>query len=109
MEEQRVNIVVDPVGGRGAWSALGDGYRVELRILLWEADDVPVVPMGAVFRDGDDWAVFAIDEGVARQRPVRLGRKNGLEAEVLAGLEEGERVILYPSDLIADGTPVEIR
>ena len=91
------------------WASLGDGYRVELSIVLWEQGDVLLVPMGAVFRDGDAWAVFVLEEGVARQRTVELGRRSGLQARVLAGVEEGDRVVLYPSDLLADGTPIEPR
>lgn len=107
VEEQRVNIIVDPAGDEAEWAALGDGYRVELRIVLLEAADVLIVPMGALFREGDVWSVFAVERGKARKRAVTIGPRNGLEAEVLGGLDEGERVVLYPSNLVADGTPIE--
>lgn len=109
VEEQRVNVVVDPDGDPADWSALGDGYRVELRILLWRGDDVLIVPTGALFREGAAWAVFVVEEGRAVRREVQLGRMNGLEAQVLGGLSEGDRVVLYPSELIGEGAAVEAR
>ena len=109
VEEQRVNIVIDPVGDPAGWAALGDGYRVELRIILWEGENVLGVPTGALFRQDDAWATFVVDGSVARLRKVEIGKRSGLQAEVLSGLQEGERVILYPNELIADGSRVEPR
>ena len=109
VEEQRVNVVLDPDGDPQAWASLGDGYRVEVRIQLWEQDDVLRVPTGALFRDGDAWAAFAIDGDRAVLRRLELGRQNGLEAQVVSGLTQGERVILYPTELVRDGTRVEPR
>ncbi len=109
VEEQRVNVLVDPLGDEEVWSALGDGYRVELSIVLWEADDVLQVPTGALFRNGEDWNVFAIEGERAVRRSVRIGRRNGLAAEVLSGLAAGEEVVLYPSELIEDGARLEVR
>jgi len=108
VEEQRVNIVVDPVGDLADWGALGDGFRVELRIVLWQADDVIRVPMGALFRIDQDWAAFVVEAGVARQRTLEIDHRSGLAAEVISGLEPGEVVVLYPNDLIQDGTRVEV-
>lgn len=109
VEEQRVNIIVDPTGSSDDWAALGDGYRVELRILVWEQDDVVIVPLGALFREGESWAAFVVEDGVARQRTVELGRRSTLEAQVLGGLKVDETVVLYPSELLEDGTSVEPR
>ena len=64
VEEQRVNVIidfVDPAHGR----ALGDGYRVEVRIVIWRADEVTTVPVGSLFRRGDGWAVFVVQRGTA--------------------------------------------
>jgi HlyD family secretion protein len=108
VEEQRVNVLVDPDGGEG-WPLLGDGYRVELQVILWQGDDVLLVPSGALFRRHDAWSVFRIADGAARRVEVELGRSNALYAEVLSGLQEGDSVVLYPTDLVADGTLVEAR
>lgn len=111
VEEQRVNVVVDPDGDVTRWATagLGDGFRVELRIVVWEEDGVLVVPTGALFRQAGAWAVFVVDDGRARLRRVALGRRGALEARVLEGLAEGDTVVLYPSELIGDGAPVEPR
>lgn len=109
IEEQRVNVVVDFADPREAWSELGHGYRVEARIVIWERDDVLKLPLSALFREGEDWAVFAVEDGVARLRPVERGRHTGLETEIRGGLEPGDRVVRYPSDAVADGTRVTER
>jgi HlyD family secretion protein len=110
VEEQRVDIVLDPERDPAAWTALGDGYRVEVRIRIWSGEDLLRIPTGALFRHGEAWAAFAVDAaGRARLTPLRIGRRSGLEAEVLEGLEAGARVVLYPSALVTDGTPLEAR
>jgi HlyD family secretion protein len=107
VEEQRVNVVLDFADPVAAYARLGDAYRVEVRIVLWEAPDVLKVPTGALFRDGDAWAVYVTDNGRARLAHVALGRQTGREAEVASGLSEGARVIVHPGDLVRDGVRVE--
>jgi len=105
VEEQRVNVIadfVDPPEG------LGDGFRVEARIVVWEAVDVLRVPASALFRHGDGWAVFGVDGDVARRREIELGQRGSFEAELRSGLEPGERVVLHPSDRLADGVRVRV-
>ncbi len=109
VEEQRVNVVMDFDDPLGAWSALGDGYRVEVRIVVWEGDGVLKVPTSSLFRRGDDWAVFAVSGGRAEMRVVEVGRRNGAYAEVVSGLREGEPVVLHPSDSLRDGSRVTAR
>jgi HlyD family secretion protein len=106
IEEQRVNVVVDFVDPPTQWQRLGHGYRVDTRIVVWQGADLLKVPLAALFRDGDDWAVFVLSEGRARLRPVKIGRSTNLEAQVLDGLVAGERVVLHPSDRIADDTRI---
>jgi HlyD family secretion protein len=107
VEEQRVNVILDFVDPAEAWTALGDGYRVEVRIVIWEAADVLKVPTGALFRQGERWAVYAIEEDRARLTIVELGQQTGQEAEVRSGLSEGTRVVLHPSDILTDGARVD--
>lgn len=109
VEEQRVNVVVDFVDPPEARPGLADGFRVEIKVVLWEGDDVLQVPTGSLFRDDDDWAVFALEGGRARLRKVEIGRQGGLVAEVVDGLEEGEQVILHPGDSIVEGLRIESR
>ena len=109
VEEQRINVVIDLDSPRDEWRRLGDGYRVETQIVIWEADDALKVPANAVFRHEGGWAVYAIVDGVARLTSVETGRRNGLEVEVIGGLEEGARLVAHPSDQVSDGVPVEGR
>jgi HlyD family secretion protein len=109
VEEQRVNVVIDFEDPPAARPALGDGYRVEVRVVVWEAQDALKVPTSALFRRGDKWAVFLADGGRARIREVDVGRRNGLTAQVLQGLEPGARVIVHPPDTLADGTRIKLR
>lgn len=109
IEEQRVNVIIDLDGLRDRWSALGHGFRVEARIVVWRGEDVAKLPLGALFRDGENWAVFTAAEGRAHLRHVRIGHGNGREAEILDGIAPGEHVILHPGDQIADGVRVERR
>jgi HlyD family secretion protein len=109
VEEQRVNVIVDFTDPPARWQALGDAYRVEARIILWEGQNVVKVPSGALFRHGGGWAVFRVEGERAVLRPVRVGRDNGLDAEVLGGLEEGDRVVIHPGDKVRDGVAVSPR
>lgn len=109
IEEQRVNVVIDLTGPPERHAALGHGFRVEVRIVIWEADAALQVPLTALFRRGDDWALFAEQDGRAALRSVDVGERNGLTAEIRAGLEPGERVVLHPSDRVADGTRIAAR
>ncbi len=109
VEEQRVNVIVDMDDDRKLWASLGDGYRIEARISVWEGKDVLKVPASAVFRSEGAWATFVVEDGTAVVRTVELGETNGLETEVLSGLEEGDTVIAYPSDSVRDGVSVKAR
>jgi len=109
IEEQRVNVIIDFTDPPEAWAELGHGFRLDTRIFVWSADDVLKVPVSALFRDGDSWAVFRDADGDAALTPVEIGRRNALEAEVAAGLEAGDRVVVHPSDRVVDGVALEPR
>jgi HlyD family secretion protein len=109
VEEQRVNVIIDLDAPRAEWAALGDGYRVEVQILTWQADDVLAVPESAIFRRQDSWATFAVREGRARLVPIEIGHRNGERVEVRRGLGVGAQVIVHPSDRVSDGERVAAR
>jgi HlyD family secretion protein len=109
VEEQRVNVVMDFLDPLEAWSALGDGYRVEVRIVVWEGESVLKLPTSSLFRRGEAWAVFAMRDGQAELRLIEVGRRNGTSAEVVSGLSEGESVVLHPSGSLRDGSRVARR
>lgn len=105
VEEQRVFVVGDFSDVANA-SALGDGYRVEAGIVTWNDPDVMQVPSGALFRDKKQWAVFCAVDGVAVLRHVEAGHRSETMVEVTGGLATGERVIMYPGDLLTDGARI---
>jgi HlyD family secretion protein len=110
VEEQRVNVVLDFVEpSPPARAALGDGYRVEVRVVIWESPSVLKVPTSALFRHGEKWAVYRVDGGRARRTLVELGHQTAQYAEVRSGLAEGVRVILHPGDTLVDGARVRER
>jgi len=109
VEEQRVWVIVDLVDPPEKRTTLGDGFRVEARIVIDEAQNVLRIPTSALFREGDDPAVFLVKDGVAHVQKIEVGRQNGIEAEVSAGLQEGDVVVLHPSDQIENGTKVKQR
>ncbi len=109
VEEQRVNSVIRFANPDERPQGLGHGYRVVVRIVIWENENALVVPSSALFRDGDDWAVFAVRSGRARRVRVEIDRNNGLQAHIVSGLEEGDRVVLYPSSAIFEGAAVVAR
>lgn len=106
VEEQRVNVIADFPDRDRIPSALGDGFRVEAKIIIWEKDDVLKVPTSALFRHGDGWAVFRVEDQRAVLRPVKVGKKTGLAAEVVEGLSDHDAVVVHPSDKVADGVQV---
>jgi HlyD family secretion protein len=109
VEEQRVNIILDLDDPPEERRELGDAFRVEARIVIWEQEDVLQVPTGALFRRGDQWAVFAVRGDRAELRPLEIGRRNSLAAQVVSGLQAGDEVILHPSDKVHEGVQVRRR
>jgi HlyD family secretion protein len=109
VEEQRVNVIVDLVDSPEQRETLGDAFRVEARIITWEGTDALRVPMAALFRQGEDWTVFTVVDGRARERALTIGHRNSLYAEVLSGLEADDVVIVHPSDQVSDGARVVAR
>jgi HlyD family secretion protein len=105
VEEQRVNVIADFVDPT---ESLGDGYRVEAKIVIWSGDKVLKVPVSALFRQGEEWAVFVVEGGRARRRKIQLGHRGALEAEVTHGLSAAETVIRHPSNDLTDGARVKV-
>ncbi len=109
VEEQRVLIISDFISPAVLWQRLGDGYRVEARFILWHEENVLQVPTSSLFRYHEGWAVFVIEGNHAKRREVKVGQRNGLIAQILGGVNEGETVINHPSDEVEDGRSVKER
>ena len=103
VEEQRVGTVIDLVDPPESWERLGHDFRVIVHVAIWQSKDVLAIPVSALFRRGDDWAVFAVKDGRARATVVRTGQRNSKLVEVLSGLSPGDRVVLHPSDRVVEG------
>lgn len=106
VEEQRVNVILDFDDPPAELPALGDGFRVDAHILAFRVDNAVLVPVGALYREGDTWALFTLANGRARARKVQVSGRNSDVAWVEKGLEAGERVVVYPSDALRDGSRV---
>ena len=106
VEEQRVYVLADLVSPAEQWQRLGDGYRVDAEFIL-SSGEALTVPGGALFRSGQDWALFRIEDGRAHLRKVELGRRSGLEAEILSGVEAGDLIVVHPDDRVSEGARVE--
>ena len=109
VEEQRVWVVADLRSPVEAWSRLGDGYRVEASFVVWQGERVLQIPASALFRQGEGWAAFVIDDGQVRRRAVEIGQRGGLTVEIRSGLAEGERVVTHPDDALREGAAVRVR
>ena len=109
IEEQRVNVVMDLIDPPSERTTLGHGYRVNVKIVVWEGEDILTVPLTALFRSDQGWAVFVDEDGTAAIRNVDIGQTQGLDVEIVSGLDVGERVIRHPNDRLAAGVRVRRR
>jgi HlyD family secretion protein len=106
IEEQRVTVILALEGTQKTLAELGHGFRVIASIAVWQADDVLTIPVGALFRDGQDWATYVVRDGRVALQRIELGERNEGFAQVLGGVQAGDRVILHPSDQITEGVKV---
>jgi len=104
-----VNVIVALTDLPARWATLGDGYRVEARLVLWQGPSVVKAPLGAVFRHGDGWAVFKLVRGRSKLTAVGLGHRGETDVEILSGLEAGDEVAVHPGDRVRDGARVAVR
>ncbi|WP_416067223.1 hypothetical protein ACK9YZ_30355 [Rhizobium sp. ZK1] len=98
--------LVDPPESR---TRLGHDFRVAVHVAIWESKDSLTIPVSALFQRGGDWAVFAVKDGRAPATVVGTGQRNSKLVEVLSGISSGDRVVLHPTDRVAEGTAVAER
>jgi HlyD family secretion protein len=103
VEEQRVNVIVDIVSPAEQWRGLGDQFRIDARIVVFERANAVIAPVAALFRDGEQWAVYVAADGRAQKRRIQVGGRTPSDAWIEDGLATGDRVIVYPSDSVAEG------
>jgi HlyD family secretion protein len=109
VEEQRVYVLCDLVDPPESARALGDRFRVDVKVAVWHTDDTLLVPAGALFREGNSWKTFVYNQDRAHRTTVQAGRTDGRHTQVLGGLTEGTEVLLHPPDTVTDGTRVRKR
>ncbi|HZR45961.1 MAG TPA: HlyD family efflux transporter periplasmic adaptor subunit [Candidatus Manganitrophaceae bacterium] len=109
IEEQRVNVLIDLVSPYAQWKMLGDGFRVEAQVVVFAEENALIIPSGALFREGDRWALFVVSGGRARKEWVRVAQRSGSEAMIEEGLSAGQEVIVYPGDGVREGVKVRPR
>ncbi|MEO8617608.1 MAG: HlyD family efflux transporter periplasmic adaptor subunit [Luteolibacter sp.] len=109
VEEQRVIVLSDLVDPPEAARGLGDRYRVEVRVAVWHAEDILIVPAGSLFREGNAWKTYIFIGGKAKLTPIEAGHSDGRYTEILSGVNAGEEVLLHPPDTVKDGTAVTRR
>ncbi len=108
VEEQRVWVIADITSPAEQWQRLGDGYRIEARFILWQQDNVLVIPSSSLFRVDDQWAVFVVDDDRARRQFIEVGRHNGLQTQITKGVNPGDRIVKHPDDNLVDGQSVRL-
>jgi HlyD family secretion protein len=108
VEEQRVNVVLDFAEPLDKVQTIGDAFRVDARIIVFEENNAIRVPVAALFREGEGFAAFVVEGDTARKRAVKAPRRNATEALVEEGLQPGEQVVVYPSDALREGARVEV-
>jgi len=110
IEEQRVKVLLDLEAAPPQWQAMGDGFRVTVRVITQSVDEAVLVPVGALFPFADGgMAAYRIDGGRAWLQPVDVAGRNGSEAWVRSGLRPGHSVVIYPPPTVSDGQRVQSR
>lgn len=109
IEEQRVRVILDFEGPPDTRTGLGDRFRVFVRVVIWEDENVVQVPQSALFRHQGGWAVFRVAEGRAVLTPVEIGQRHDDTAQVVAGVAPGDAVVAFPGTRVIDGVAVAAR
>jgi HlyD family secretion protein len=109
VEEQRVNAIIDFTSPPEKWAALGDGFKVDVKVLVQVVPDAVKVPVSALFPMGGRSGLFVLEQGHARLRELEVAARNGVEAWVRTGLAPGTQVIIYPDNKLTDGARVNGR
>ena len=108
-EEQRVNVIVQPIDPPAKWAGVGDAFDVTTHFITWSGDRVLQAPVSAVFKTAEGWAAYVVQRGKARKTPVQLGHRNESTVEVTSGLQDGDEVVLHPPDALKNGSRVRAR
>ncbi len=109
VEEQRVWVIVDITAPAEQWLTLGDAFRIDAKITVQEIERATVVPVGALFRRGDNWYVFVVEGGRAQLTQIEVGARSGRLATVAGGLRPGQTVVVYPPASLSNNSRVRVQ
>ena len=109
VEEQRVKVRADFVDQPPADRPLGDRFRIEARVITWHSKDVLRIPTGALFRRGGEWMTFLVAGDTTRLAKVTINHNSGVYAEVVEGVSVGDKVVVHPPDVVAEGVKIRAR
>lgn len=109
VEEQRVNVVIDITAPAAQWRALGDGFKVDVRVLVQVVDNAVMVPVSALFPIGSRSGIFVLENDHADLKEVTVLARNGVSAWVKDGLAVGTQVVVYPDSKLKDKAAVKVR
>jgi HlyD family secretion protein len=85
---------------------LGSNFHVDVKILLDRSENALILPAGAIFRVGSEWAVYRVENDRAREARIRILSRNNEEVLIGQGLTEGDRVVNFPGDLLKEGVRI---
>ena len=109
VDEQRVNAVIDITSAPSEWHTLGDGFKVDVRVLVEVVDKATKVPVSAIFPMGARSGIFVLENGRARLQDITVQARNGIEAWVKTDLPVGRQIIVYPDTKLKDKDRVKSR
>lgn len=108
VEEQRVYVILNFTDPVQQWSSLGDAFRVEASIIIDELEAMPLVPLTALFRVDNEWAVFQIINGKLQQQLVQVAGRNEREAAISSGIDNGDIILGYTAREYYDGMTIKL-
>jgi HlyD family secretion protein len=108
VEEQRTNVILQFKDGPSIPLQAHD-FRVDVRVVVGEAKNAVRAPLGALFRQGEGWAVYKVVDGRAALTEVQAAEADSHFRAITSGLAAGDSVIVFPSNTISDGTRIRQR
>ncbi|MCL6451691.1 MAG: efflux RND transporter periplasmic adaptor subunit [Acetobacteraceae bacterium] len=87
---------------------LKPGMFCQVLVVQAEHHGVLLVPQEALVESEGRTLVFVAEDGVARERRVEVGLRDGARAEVLSGLKPGERVVVAGQHYLHDGARIRV-
>ena len=108
VEEQRTNVILQ-FNPHPPEPLQAHDFRVDARVVIEEAKNAIRVPLGALFRSGDGWAVYKVVDDKAVLAEVEPAQSDGRFRAITSGVSEGDKVIVFPSSAVRDGARVKAR